>query len=409
MTRKLYYEDVYRQEFEATVLGIQQLAEDKWAIMLDRTAFYPEGGGQPSDLGWLNGIPVIDVQEQDGRVVHITRSPITAGPVKGKIDWARRFDHMQQHTGQHILSGTFFTVLGSNTVSFHLGSEKTHVDLELDSITAEQLRLVEQAANQAVFTNSKVDCFFAEPQDFDKYNLRKGPAKDFDSIRLVNIENIDCCPCGGTHVTHTGEIGLIKIVGAERRNKALRVEFVCGGRALEQYAQEHSILTEVSSQLSSPLLNLAQAVSQLQDKTDTMKHQINTLQEERSDYLAQILAQSAQEINNTRIITYAAENYTPAEITALGKQCLDKCRAVVLLAAVNREPGKVHLYFACSPDLDLKMGLLLKEILPLIGGKGGGNSCTAQGGGTKPENVPEALRQAKHNVVKSIDKNCTFV
>ena len=395
MENKLYYEDAYQQEFSAKVVENKKLTGDKWAIILDRTAFYPEGGGQPEDHGWINGIPVIDVQEEQGKILHITASPVPLGQVTGKIDWQRRFDHMQQHTGQHILSGVFSALLGADTVGFHLGSEKTHIDLDLDSLTAAECDKVEQAANQAVVNNYKVNCFFIEANDLEKYHLRKGLAKDFASIRLVDIENTDCCPCGGTHVLYTGEIGLIKILGIERHNRAIRVEFLCGNRALKQYRLEHGLLTELSATLSSPLQELTQSVFQLQDRIENMKDQINTLETERTEYLTKILLHDARTISNIKTVASVVENYTSVELTFLGKRCLfEQRRTVVLLAAINSQTGKVHLYFACSPDVDIKMNQLLKKVLPLVDGKGGGNSYAAQGGGTNLKNAEKALEEA---------------
>jgi len=211
MTEKLYYADSYQKEFSAKVEELHPLAGDLWGIVLDRTAFYPEGGGQPCDTGWLDDIPVQAVLEKDGSIMHVTATRPVGNTVVGRLNWRRRFDHMQQHSGEHILSAVFADLFGRENIGFHLGADAVYIDVTMDSLTGEQAAAAEAAANAVVFANLPVKCQMVSDHDLAKFPLRKQPAKGFAKLRLVSVAGVDCCPCGGTHVAASGEIGLIKI------------------------------------------------------------------------------------------------------------------------------------------------------------------------------------------------------
>ena len=228
-TEKLYYQDPHLREFTATILEKSALADGQFAIILDRTAFYPEGGGQPCDTGSLNEAPVLSVQTRNGDIIHTVACDPGEGPVTGRIDWQRRFDHMQQHTGEHILSGIFLSLHQAENVGFHLSATTCQIDVTLPSLSPEQAQIIEDAANAVIFSNRPIDAKFVETAELSAYSLRKEPGAEFEQIRLVSIQNCDCCPCGGTHVSHTGEVGLLKIRGWEKRKNNIRVEFACGG------------------------------------------------------------------------------------------------------------------------------------------------------------------------------------
>ena len=212
-TEKLYYSDPYLKEFSAHVIKITELEDGRIGVILDRTAFYPEGGGQPCDTGWLNDIPVIDVRSKDGDIVHVVSEALSTDEVTGRLDWARRFDHMQQHSGEHVLSGAFLELFGAENVGFHLGPDAVYIDIALESLSAGQAAAVEARANAAVYATLPVSTHQVTDADLSRFPLRKLPTKGFGSLRLVEMPGIDCCPCGGTHVSNTGQIGGIKIRG----------------------------------------------------------------------------------------------------------------------------------------------------------------------------------------------------
>ena len=213
-TERLYRENSYAADFTARVKRQMQTGKG-FEVVLDRTAFYPAGGGQPCDTGWLNGIPVVDVEEREGYVVHILKQRLESCSVTGKIDWKRRFDHMQQHAGQHVLSACFEKIAGAGTVGFHLGSQFVYIELNRTDLTGDLVARAEELANRTVFDNLLIKTYTVEPEDLKGLPLRKPPTVTRD-IRIVEIDGFDYSPCGGTHPSHTGCIGLIKVRRWER-------------------------------------------------------------------------------------------------------------------------------------------------------------------------------------------------
>jgi len=233
VTERLYYTDPYTTEFDAHIVGAEA-HEGRPAVVLDRTAFYPTSGGQPFDTGQLGGVAVVDVVDRDdGTILHVIERELQAGPVRGRIDWTRRFEHMQQHTGQHVLSAAFERVVGARTESFHLGSVSSTIDLGR-MVSAGEIDRAEDEANRVVWEDRPVTIRFADAEEAAKLPLRKEPART-GRLRLIDVENFDISACGGTHVARTGAIGMIAIAGSERVRGGTRVEFLCGVRALRGY------------------------------------------------------------------------------------------------------------------------------------------------------------------------------
>ena len=400
MTEKIYYADQYCREFTAAVKELRPLDDGRWGVVLDRTAFYPEGGGQPGDTGWLGEIPVLDVYEDNGAIVHVTAAKPAGATLPGRIDWRRRFDHMQQHSGEHLLSAAFDDLFGAKNVGFHLGADAVYIDVTLDMLSAEQAAAVEEAANSYIFANRPVRCEQVAAGDLDRYPLRKRPSRDFAAIRLVNMEGLDCCPCGGTHVAATGEIGLIKIRAWERRAGTVRVDFVCGGRALADYRLNSTVARELSVRLSVPVATVPEAVERQSDKLESIGKQLQTVRQELTRRLAEDLYTQADELPDARLVTSFVPDATAAELSDLAKQVLAHGRAVVLLATGSAELNKIHLVFGCTPGTAANMGELLKKALAVAGGKGGGNAHWAQGGGSWSDKLEDALRLARMDVLK---------
>lgn len=399
MTEKIYYADQYCQEFTATVSELRPLGDERWGVVLDRTAFYPEGGGQPGDTGWLDGIPVLAVYEENGDVVHVTASRPAGETVHGRLDWSRRFDHMQQHSGEHLLSAVFDDLFGAKNVGFHLGADAVYIDVTLETLSAEQAAAAEDAANAFVFANLPVRSELVTAGELDRFPLRKRPARDFANIRLVSIEGADCCPCGGTHVAAAGEIGLVKIRGWERRAGTVRVDFVCGRRALADYRLAGTIARDLSVRLSVPVEAVSEAVERQFGKLEALAKQLQAARQELTRRLADDLYAQADSLPAAKLVASFVPDASAAELSDLARQVLARGRAVVLLATGSAELNKIHFVFACTQGMAADMAGLLKKALAVTGGKGGGSAHWAQGGGGWSENTEDALRLIRADVL----------
>jgi len=399
VTELLFQNNSYIRQFHSRIKQTIPLPNGSVGVVLEHTAFYPEGGGQPSDHGQINGLPVTDVYREGTDIIHVMSELPPTETVEAAIDWARRFDHMQQHTGQHILSAACHELFGAATVGFHMGAQSSQIDLDLPGFTDEELKSAEQAANELLVRNKAVSIHQATPATLHEYPLRKPPAKDFAAIRLIEIAGIDCCPCGGTHVAATGEIGIIKIRSWERKNNAIRLDFVCGYRALADYQYKNLLIQELSGRLSAPGPQLLAAFDKLLAKADETSRQLAAARQELSAQLADNLYRQAEPVKGIKIIAYQLANSSPAEVAGLARQLVSFPATVALLAGVAGDNSKVHLVFSCSPGLNLNMGAILKAALPLIEGKGGGSGTSAQGGGPAVHHAAHALELAEQSVI----------
>lgn len=399
MTELLFQNNSYIRQFHSRIKKTIPLPNGSVGVVLEHTAFYPEGGGQPSDHGQINGLPVTDVYREGTDIIHVMSELPPTETVEAAIDWARRFDHMQQHTGQHILSAACHELFGAATVGFHMGAQSSQIDLDLPGFTDEELKSAEQAANELLVRNKAVSIHQATPATLHEYPLRKPPAKDFAAIRLIEIAGIDCCPCGGTHVAATGEIGMIKIRSWERKNNAIRLDFVCGYRALADYQYKNLLIQELSGRLSAPGPQLLAAFDKLLAKADETSRQLAAARQELSIQLADNLYRQAEPVKGIKIIAYQLANSSPAEVAGLARQLVSFPATVALLAGFAGDNSKVHLVFSCSPGLNLNMGAILKAALPLIEGKGGGSGTSAQGGGPAVHHAAHALELAEQSVI----------
>ena len=382
MTERLYYADAYMRTFEAQVIDRLEV-NGRPAVVLDRTAFYPEGGGQPSDRGTLNRVEVIDVQtrETDAEVLHLLAAPLPEDRVTGVVDAARRFDLMQQHTGQHILSQAFLHTARAETVSFHLNPDPNDgaltIDLNTAAVTPAQIDRAEDFANTIVTENRRVSARFVTAVELQSLSLRKPPQVD-QAIRIVAIEDYDWSACGGTHVARTGEVGLIKIVKVEKRHTETRIEFRCGRRALIDYRRKHQLISQAAAELSIGFGELDQAIGRLQAEAKAARKQV-------LDAAARLQQVEARELLNTieprgdfGLITQAWAQRDAAYLKRLASLLVAQPKTVVLLGATGQS---LALVFARSPDLPIDLGALLKAAAARLGGKGGGSPDFAQAGG----------------------------
>ncbi|RLC97491.1 MAG: alanyl-tRNA editing protein [Chloroflexi bacterium] len=383
MTERLYYTDSYCVRFSGRI--VEQLTwEGHPAVVLDRTAFYPTSGGQPSDRGTLGGVAVLDVvvREEDGAIVHILSGvdlldfpKPERSQVEGLVDWPRRFDHMQQHTGQHILSAAFEQVLDADTVGFHLGAETSTVDINVPRLDPTLAAKVEELSNRVVWENRQVSVRFVGPDELAALPLRRPPTVE-GPVRIVEIVNFDLNPCGGTHVARSGEIGLIKIVRLDYRGNETRVEFLCGGRAWRDYRDKNAMTTRLSGLLTVGHWELAQAVERLQGEAKHLRQELRRVRKRSLKMEAAELAKAAVARGPYRVVWRVWEGREPGELRSLVQELARNSDVVALLAGVGE---RAHLCFACAEGLDLDVASLLREACSRLGGKGGGQPRLAQG------------------------------
>ncbi|MBN1135957.1 MAG: alanyl-tRNA editing protein [Anaerolineae bacterium] len=405
---RLYFDHPYLTHFTAQVVERLEWA-GRPAVVLDQTAFYPTGGGQPHDTGMLKpleagdagegcrdgGVEVAVVEvverEADGAVIHLLAAPLDAVQVEGRIDWERRFDLMQQHTGQHLLSAAFVRCCEANTVSFHLTADCATIDLDR-VLSADELAQAEALASQAVFDNRPVSARFVPGKEVHRLALRKPVARS-GPLRVVEIPDFDCSACGGTHVRATGEIGLIKIVRSERRGAETRVEFMCGRRALADYQVKNALLLDMARDLSVGYWELPEAIRRLDDELREARRELRHAQDALFDAEAGALWHAAARLGDLYVVQAYLASRAPDELKLLAQRLIAHPQTAVLLGA-GQAGDKGHLVFARSADLDFHAGALLGQACQLIGGRGGGRPDFAQGGGPDAAQVPAALDAA---------------
>ena len=413
---RLYFDHPYLTHFTAQVAERLEWA-GRPAVILDQTAFYPTGGGQPHDIGVLKpldaaspGSPrrddgtevaVIEVveRETDGAVIHLLAAPLSADQVEGRIDWDRRFDLMQQHTGQHLLSAAFVRCCAANTVSFHLTTDCATIDLDR-ALSPEELTQAEALAGQVVLNNQPVSARFVPGKEVHRLPLRK-PVTRSGPLRIVEIPDFDCSACGGTHVRATGEIGLIKIIRSERRGAETRVEFMCGWRALADYRTKNALLLEMARDLSVGYWELPEAIRRLGDELHQARRELRHAHDALFDAEADALWHAAGRLGDLRVVQAYLAGRTPDELKLLAQRLMAHPQTAVLLGA-GQAGDKGHLVFARSADLDFHAGTLLGQACQLIGGRGGGRPEFAQGGGPDGGQVPAALDAAFSTLSSSL-------
>ena len=392
---RLYYTDAYLVEFDAVVREVQP-KDDTWIVTLDRTAFYPTSGGQPFDLGTIDQAHVTDVVDrEDGGIAHVVDRALEPGSrVRGHVDWGRRFDHMQQHTGQHLLSAAFEHEAGAKTVSFHLGASASTIDLHKE-LSAEQIVRVEDAANRVLWEDREVCVRFVTASEAAKLPLRKEPAREGE-LRLIEIKDYDLSACGGTHVGRTGAIGMIAVSGFERFKGGLRVEFLCGARALRSY---RALTTAVdgSVRLLSVLPDeLPSAIEKLQTVGRAQQKAQDALYERLAVHEAASLVAAGQKIGDRTFVGAAVPGWDPAGLKKLAASAASRPATVAVLLTAE-SPSLVVI--ARSQDLTFDTGAVLKKLIERFGGKGGGKGSMAQGGGLTGE--PRAILDLARELVSS--------
>ncbi len=376
MTIRLYYTDPYQVSFTATVARCDP-HEQGAVVVLDQTAFYPTSGGQPFDVGTLGDARVLDVLDlDDGSVAHVVDRPIAPGPVAGTVDWSRRFDHMQQHTGQHILSAAFVSTCRARTESFHMSADLSTIDLSA-TLDPGAIARAEAEANRIVWEDRPVHIRFASADEAAAMPLRKEP-KRTGPLRLIDVEGFDLSACGGTHVARTGGVGLIAVSGWERYKGGTRVAFVCGGRALRAFGALRDIQAAAIRLLSVHPCGLPDAIERLQGESKDLKRQIKGQQERLSTFEAAGMRARGRRTGDRTVVVETLDGWDANGLKQLATAIVAEPGHAVALVSAS-DPRLVVV--ARSADVNIDAGAVLKQIVAQFGGRGGGKPELAQGGG----------------------------
>jgi len=388
ITERLYYADSYLTHFSARVVARAD-RRGKPAVALDQSAFYPEGGGQPTDTGTLDGVAVLDVQVEDDIVWHTLAQSLAAEIVHGQIDWSRRFDHMQQHHGQHLLSAAFERLYELKTVSFHLGAASATIDLGASALTVDQIVAAEDLTNQVIWEDRPVLARFVSAEELAQLPLRKPPQVN-GPLRVVSVPEFDHSACGGTHPRSTGGVGLAHIRRWERRADVVRVEFLCGDRAVRDLRWKNAALARIAGALSVGAEEAESAVARVRDAEERARKRLEDLGEQLIGFEAQDLIAHAELIGSVRVVRRAYADRGLEEVRALARTI--SAGGCVALLGLRAE--KTQLIFARAAGLAIDCGKLLRETLAPFGGRGGGQPTLAQGGLPDPARLEEALDAA---------------
>ncbi len=401
-TERLYYTDSHLIEFDARVVDVTERVSGWTAVTLDRTAFYPTGGGQPSDTGTLDGARVVECIDEGETVFHVIQGPTPAigSTVKGRVDWSRRLDHIQQHTGQHILSQAFVTLFGAPTRSFRVMDEVCEIDVELTDPTAERIERAVELTNNVIWEDRTVIIKQVTPEEAAQLPLRKDPGRE-EELRLIEIQGFDLTPCGGTHARHTGEVGLIAVRSWERAKGLTRIEFVAGRRALEDYRRANNTARCVAALFSAGRDEAPVLAERMIEENKELHRRVRALEETATRIEAEELFASATvDSHGVKIITKIFNNRDPESLKRLAQTLIARHRIVVLLGSHDKDAAR--LVFARSADAPGDMSALMRDACATIDGRGGGKPDLAQGGGRKVEKLSEALESAAQGIAGEI-------
>jgi alanyl-tRNA synthetase len=402
MTEHLYYHDSFLYEFDADVIDVTAV-DSRPAVILDRTAFYPTSGGQVFDTGWIvpagqieaTKLRVAEVSEQeDGNILHFLETPSSiqkSSNIHGLIDVERRRDHMQQHSGQHVLSAAFVRALDMPTVSFHMGAESCSIDLDTKGLTAKQAEIAEALANEVVTENRGVSIRFVTSDEAKELGLRKLPPAERDQLRLIDIDDFDLTACGGTHVAATGQIGAILLRKIEKVRQGWRVEFVCGKRAVGTARRDYTTLAESAGLLSTHMWDVPEQVRKSQAESRALKKSAEHVLAEIADLYAVRILSETSESGGRKVVVRVFPDRDLMFIKLLAQRLTRQSSSVVALLCAGADSPSV--VFAQSMGQPFDVGTLMKEALGTLGGRGGGSKDMAQGGPARVEGIEAELNR----------------
>lgn len=414
MTDRLYYHNSFLYDFVAALEDVRKTPDGRTAVVLDRTAFYPTSGGQVFDTGWLELEPLDEdrkgflpklrvsevLEEENGPILHVVEGEVPGGAVRvrGFIDVDRRRDHMQQHSGQHILSAAFVESLEMATVSFHMGDESCTIDLETKSLTPEQVRRAEQRANEIILEDRPVSMEFVSQDKARELGLRKLPPAERDELRLISIDRFDVCACGGTHVRSTGQVGVILCRKIEKVKQGFRVEFVCGERAVRTARKDYETLTEAAGLFSAHLWDVPVQIKKQSEEARSAGKLQQKLLEEIAELQAERYLADTPEQNGRKLVAHVLHDRELAFVKLLAQRMTKKPGVLAILGAASGQPA---LVFAQTPGMPFDMGALMKETMTAFGGRGGGSKDLAQGGIPEASKLEDIVRQITDKLTAS--------
>ena len=390
---KLFYIDSYIKNFTAEIEEIKEV-DDKFHVLLNKTAFFPGGGGQYCDLGTIDNINVLDVYEENDKIYHVLeKKPNRIHKVKCEIDWDRREYGMQHHFGQHIISACFNNEYKAKTVGFHLGKDFSTVDIE-GLFKEEDILKIEKMCNEIIKENITVEFLNITKKEAKKLKIKEDLSKLGDNIRIVKIDDIDMNLCCGVHMKNTLDLRVIKIKKFEKYKKATRIEFLCGTKAIEEMLKRENYLNKICKLLSSNEEDAYKSIERLNNKLNEVNKENRRLEEIISNYEVKEMIESAEKINNMNVIVKVYENKTMNYMNKIANKIIEKENNIGLFALKNDD--KLNLLFACSKNLEkMDMNILLKDSIKLIDGKGGGSKVLAQGGGKNNSNLDSLFDYVK--------------
>ncbi len=398
-TERLYYSDSHLVEFEARVLDVTERVSGWVAVVLNRTAFYPTGGGQPSDTGTLSGLRVVEcVDDGEKGVLHIIQgtAPAVGEILKGRIDWPRRLDHMQQHTGQHILSQAFVTLFNAPTKSFRVLDQSCEIDVELTNPTTAIIERAVELANNVIWENRLLIVRNVTAEEADALPLRKESAREGE-LRLIEIDGFDLTPCGGTHAYRTGEVGMIAVRSWERAKGLTRIDYVAGGRALADYRRANKSAREIGALFSTGRDEASELAVRLIEENKQLHRLVRALEEISASVEAEKLIAAVQvEPDGTRIVSQTFAARDADSLKKLAHALIAHPKTIVLLGSIDKENAR--LVFARSEDAVGDMNALMRAACIQLDGRGGGKADMAQGGGKNIGQLDEVLEALKKNL-----------
>jgi alanyl-tRNA synthetase len=395
-TERLYYSDSHLIEFEAFVTDKTDRVSGWTAVTLDRTAFYPTGGGQPSDTGTLNGERVLEcIDDEENGVLHVIqgRAPDVGATVKGRIDWPRRLDHIQQHTGQHILSQAFVTLFNAPTRGFRVLSEVCEIDVELTNATNEVVERAVELANNVIWEDRQITITSATAAEAAQLPLRKDPSRDGE-LRLIEIEGFDLTPCGGTHAYRTGEVGMIVVRHWERAKGLTRIEFAAGTRALADYRRANKTARAVAGLFSAGRDEAAKLAARMVEENKDLHRRVRSLEEIAARVEAdELLAAASPNTDGVRIVCNIFDNRDAESLKRLALALISHPKTIALLGSRDKEAARV--VFAKATDAPGDMNALMRAASTALDGRGGGKPDIAQGGGKNIEKLEQVIDDAR--------------
>lgn len=397
-TERLYYLDSHLIEFDARVVDISERVSGWLAVTLDRTAFYPTGGGQPSDTGTLNGARVVECIDEGETVLHIFQgqTPAIGSSLKGRVDWPRRLDHIQQHTGQHILSQALITLCNAPTRSFRMLDQVCEIDVELAEPTTERIERAVELANNVIWEDRPLTIRQVTAAEAAELPLRKESGRAGE-LRLIEIEGFDLTPCGGTHAHHTGEVGLIAVRSWERAKGLTRIEFVAGRRALEDYRRANKTALKVAGLFSAGRDDVPELAARAIEENKELHRRVRALEEIAARVeAAELIAEAVTLADGSQLVSKIFSDRDVDSLKHLAHALIRQPRITALLG--SRDKDTARLLFARSADANGDMNALMKQACAVVEGRGGGKPDLAQGGGHRVEKLEEAISAAAGSV-----------